>query len=1544
MCLSFEKPEKLEPEKNKPFANANADYPLISIDHRRFEKLIYWIYRTEIEQGDWKHRYDDIQLMSGVRDGGKDCSIYRNKDIVGVIQCKHSENGTRLSEPNFVKEIIKFGLYCIKSRNLISNPGKFEYYIASSCGFEEACLNFITNFKKQIIAVEKFEKWTKSIISSNDSLKDLDYSIIEKPLKEFLTTIAVIKIDEEEINRLLIRPYQTYTVKAFFEVRVVVENEALEPVKEKLNKIEALIESKITIDEVKQAFAAASCHLLNWYSFIDINEKIHIKRDQVKSILDWIRTPLKGRESKIILLTGDAGMGKTVVLKDVYENLIQFDIPVLGIKSDTFYSTNIEGLEKELNFRTSITEMIKILNKEYEKIVIIIDQIDALSQSLSTDRKFLSTYNHLVNLLNGIPNVRVVLSVRKFDLNYDPNLKIYKKNKLIEIGLLSEQEVKDVLKELQISIVKISKRLFETIRNPHHLYVFCNIYTSTLSIDGINELQDLYDELWRIKIVDVPSTTGLTCKECIDLIFEIAERMNEIQQINVERKLYETKHKTIDYLISANILVGDKKKIQFFHQTFFDYSYARHFVERGCSVVRYILEHSQTLHIRSSVKMILTYLRKANEKEYINSLENLLKGRKIRFHIKYLVINIIGFNQNPSEKEIEIAKRYLVQNKKLCKYFIESAFGTVWLEFVINEKILDNLLNIKKNKVDKIFESKILNKILKAKIPFVNRLRLVPYENRRLENINLIYLILYRSLPDSRRTVVDYLFKLPHFKEENWLVSRTLYALKKWDFAEAYQLYEKYKENLIGDTFSYCSILEDTAHYNMDWTLGELKKYIKEAFDDANKSNPKKQIDYHITKLYKEIIKIDPHKAFDGGIEFIKIMSDACSNEIVIRRRELYDDTAFWMYDYERERYHNKDDIYAEVIELAETFAKKRDQKFIDFYNSNFDNNSITILKVIVYAFNFCPDQYPAEIIRFIEKFDEKGGFNDDGKIQFWIKELLNKAYPIFSQNQKDVVNDIIMRIHYEYETRVFIDKDGKKRHNLQWNGMRKYKYLCAIPENEVLGQNSIKKVYQELKRKFGTLEKDEEPMSITSHAVGAPLSNTAYDNMSFENWEHTFIEFKSEDIFSDKGSMLEHSRAFCDCVKKQAEKFYPFVEKLINENNVKADYWVKGLEGLKDANYDATKLLIIYKKAIQKTGGRENTLYLIWLADYFIKNKNADDQIIDFLIRQALSNPNPERELNPGNPLQDGINSVRGAAIERLIRCSYNDLFKDKIFDTAEKTAKDKIVTVKAALLMNLAYLIRLDRAKTLKIFIKIMQDESEKLISTAIHPLRYLVHNDFAMLAPYLKKWIKYEKEQSNLGAIITWCWIKEYKGSYSLLKEVHKVSANARAMSVRIAHENLFHEEEKIKKKCKALFIKFINDQSVEVANEYDVMFLHYEKREGSFEKLLPYIIKYAKSRVARKNPHYFLEYILKNTSSYPNDCINLISVFRLYARPNNVTGPFYEDEPIKIVLNAYNVLNNKGDIPYIKKSIRLFDEMLRVDYLRKGAFQALQLVER
>ena len=134
-------------------------------------------------------------------------------------------------------------------------------------------------------------------------------------------------------------------------------------------------------------------------------------------------------------------MGKTTVLQDVLKELKERKIPVLSLKADTIKFENFDELQKNLNLKDSIEKILANLSDSFETSVVIIDQIDSLSLSITSDRTQLTRYKELILHILKFQKINVIISCRTFDLNNDFDLSQYQNNTLIEIDCLKIEEV-----------------------------------------------------------------------------------------------------------------------------------------------------------------------------------------------------------------------------------------------------------------------------------------------------------------------------------------------------------------------------------------------------------------------------------------------------------------------------------------------------------------------------------------------------------------------------------------------------------------------------------------------------------------------------------------------------------------------------------------------------------------------------------------------------------------------------------------------------------------------------------------------------------------------------------------------------------------------------------------------------------------------------------------------------------------------------------------------------------------------------------------------
>ena len=135
-----------------------------------------------------------------------------------------------------------------------------------------------------------------------------------------------------------------------------------------------------------------------------------------------------------------------------------------------------------------------------------------------------------------------------------------------------------------------------------------------------------------------------------------------------------------------------------------------------------------------------------------------------------------------------------------------------------------------------------------------------------------------------------------------------------------------------------------------------------------------------------------------------------------------------------------------------------------------------------------------------MQLFHQKDGLDKNGKIQFQFRQLLTVAYPHFNQAQKAAIDQIVLSIQSKHEAIIFNDINNKIKHNLSECGRLQFLYLSAIPESEVMKRSQLKKRFQELQRKFGSVT-DTEPNKISVRKIGPPMTRSAYD-MGTDIWK----------------------------------------------------------------------------------------------------------------------------------------------------------------------------------------------------------------------------------------------------------------------------------------------------------------------------------------------------------------------------------------------------------------------------------------------------------
>lgn len=456
--------------------------------------------------------------------------------------------------------------------------------------------------------------------------------------------------------------------------------------KQELEVTKALLTSK---EDLRMQCHTINAELRNYPTHL--SGRHEISRSETTKIVEWITANTD--EKRLGILIDKPGSGKTVVMAQVLKELEKQDITVVALKAD--YLSGVRSateLQERLGLPLPLETCIRELAGE-EYVVVLFDQLDALSVALSQDFATLDLiYGTLLKILE-IDRVRVIVSCREFDLNFDPKLSSLTQQRYttFSLSLLTHEQINNAMSSLGVEgRVTLSNSLLQLLAVPLYLSLFVRLLEAqdqSKPLEEINSLHQLYDHLWD---KDITPASAPHVSEAIDVLVDTMQYGNQLTApIGVLDQ--ETYRRAAIHLQRVNFIRKEQGRYVFFHQTLFDYCYARRFVAQGRSISQVIAASAQGLFERAQMIQVLAYMRTSTLLSYIQELETLLFSASVRVHLRLLLIDWFASMPNPMPDEQLLAKR-LVQNVADRQEFLRAAHGNSGWFDVLNSGWLPRLL------------------------------------------------------------------------------------------------------------------------------------------------------------------------------------------------------------------------------------------------------------------------------------------------------------------------------------------------------------------------------------------------------------------------------------------------------------------------------------------------------------------------------------------------------------------------------------------------------------------------------------------------------------------------------------------------------------------------------------------------------------------------------------------------------------------------------------------------------------------------------------
>lgn len=420
------------------------------------------------------------------------------------------------------------------------------------------------------------------------------------------------------------------------------------------------------------------------------------------------------------LVIGDAGVGKSYIMKRLQNELNQRGIPTIYIAIDNFACASDQEFRDEFNLKAG-EELIYKLQRELsrvqlvnQKAVIIFDSFDSARNDV-VKQKFLNLIKKLKEKLNG--TINIIVSCRIHDARVSPSLQelfpVYLKDennqdihcRYFTIHELTDLEVKDSVEQLGISkeiYIQFSENLKVMLRNPFNLWLLEKCFEVSKNVSELSSLDSeiqLLDRFWDNRVNGVR-------KDTIEaILYEITRRMVLDRSLTVsKREIFK-----IDIQEEWNVLLRNSiikysnklnNKISFSHNILFDYAVAKVLLtDKLENFIHFIEEDtSRVIFLRPSLMYFFNSLWFYEREEFWHITFEVMSSIKLPTITKFIPIHTIIIDSKNIDDLTPLISRWNNSEQysnKIIKYILEAVDvfrvldKRIWIDFI-------NILYVKK--------------------------------------------------------------------------------------------------------------------------------------------------------------------------------------------------------------------------------------------------------------------------------------------------------------------------------------------------------------------------------------------------------------------------------------------------------------------------------------------------------------------------------------------------------------------------------------------------------------------------------------------------------------------------------------------------------------------------------------------------------------------------------------------------------------------------------------------------------------------------------
>lgn len=1035
--------------------------------------------------------------------------------------------------------------------------------------------------------------------------------------------------------------------------------------------------------------------------------------------------------TRLALVVGAGGGGKSSVVYQAASGLESQGAEVLAFRLDrrgAFSSTAELGMQ--LGLSTSPVASLRMA-ADGRDAFLIIDQLDAVS--LASGR-LSGRYDVIADLIHeamAVEGVRVILACRLFDVENDHRIRKLDARTDVErltVEPLPDEAVTGAVKAMGFDATALTSAQRELLKSPLNLVLLETVASQPGALNFTSR-GSLFEAFWQRKrqtIKDYRPEVHFN-----DVLARIANTASDQQTLSVAIEILDPEDYISDahVLASEQVLAIDGDRVSFFHETFFDYTFARQWLSRQQSMVEFLCAQEQELFRRAQVRQILELLRERDPARFRTEVEAVLTGADIRFHIKETVMIVFANVSAPMDEDLDLVLRISETDSTLTRRLWQQIARPSWFDVLHDRGLIESWLDS-------------------------NDLTLRERGVAWLANAGADRGAVVAELLTLRRDAPEYLMWL------QWLTQRT-------ELHQNRPLFDLMLDAVRCGNFDpvdpnlWLSAHNLAAHEPL-WAIELLSACFIESpsalvTDAGGKVSILGLREYGATELIEQSSKSEPRAFIEVVVPYLL----AVMHQTHYQRHldALLRDRHFSLRVHSEEGSGDVDDALYNgaadaLASLASTAPESVEPLLRTLAADKHDAAQTLLFRALVAGAAHFAD-WAAELI--LEGGTRlKSGYLSDSN---WLsREVIEAIAPRVSDEVHALLEKELRDLRVPHE-------------HGRWFGYRAFKFLSALDHDRLspIGSRRL----AEYQRKFG-LEVPPPPTGIITYIVGSPINAHATGKMSNKQWLRAMAKHDSDDRGWDGslGGARELSQMLQARTAEDPLRFAGLAMQMAARTN--AAYPSAILQGFGEATIPTEAQPAVFDaiRHIMSLELSECDRWLGWSVRRLLDDTPLD--LVEMLKDRALHAPDPEdnspiftRQGNdrPGRDLrQNGINTARGSLAEELGDLLIHDADGERTAAVSPHLvalASDPALSVRSCVAHTIAACFRHARPTAYEAFDRLIDTDDILLASSKInHLMIYIGNVDPDRIDPVIDRMLKSDDPEvkhagGNMAAFAALQW---------------------------------------------------------------------------------------------------------------------------------------------------------------------------------------------